>query len=147
VVWVVQVCPSLCTRAVGTDSTRLQLVASSRPVSSRRLRRSLHHFSTLVSYPSRRCRHPLAHPIALDTSYSPLWPPGLVSQLHMFVVVIARFAGHCRSRLVRPFRCPARSVYCVSSRFFVSSRGLNWSDGRWSWSSVDGSVGDRNQTY
>lgn len=85
--------PSLCARIVGTDLPRLQLAAVLRLVSSLRLRRSLHHPSNPVSYPSRRCRHLLALPIALDTS----WPG--ISARHVR-----------RRRLVRPFRCPAHCV-------------------------------------
>lgn len=104
------VCPSLCARTIGADSPLLQRAGLAslrlRLVSCRPLRRSL--------------RHPLALPIALDTSYSALWHPNLVSQLDSFIVVVARFTGHLRSRLVRPCRCPARSVrFCTH---FLRSR-------------------------
>ena len=87
---VVQACPSLCARTIGVDSHRLQLVASLRYVSSCRLCCLLCHPSSLISHPSHCCHHSLALLITLDASYL---PPGLVFQLNMFVIVIARFAS------------------------------------------------------
>jgi hypothetical protein len=151
---VIQVCSSLCAHAIGTDLVCLQLVALSQPISSCCcLCCLLHHPCTLVSHPSCHCHHPLALPIALNVSYSPLWPPDLVLQLHIFVVVVAQFTGHCRSCLLLPcsFHIVVYSLneldHCISSCFFISSQELNWSGGRRPWSSVDGLVRDRNQMY